>query len=256
MPAPALSVFPVPGLPQIRAGADLASIIVGAARENDLQPADDDIFAVAQKIVSKSEDCVADLGQISPSPEAIELAEKTDKDPRMVELILRESNRVVRYGPGVLIVEHRTGIVLANAGIDRSNVGDGEDTVLLLPEDADISARKLRAALQAAFGVRLGVIVTDSLGRPWRLGTTGVAIGCAGVRALNDMRGQRDLFGRVLQVAEVATADCVAGAAGLIMGEGAESVPVVLVRGLRVEDSVQNAKAILRPAEEDLFRQG
>jgi coenzyme F420-0:L-glutamate ligase/coenzyme F420-1:gamma-L-glutamate ligase len=154
----------------------------------------------------------------------------------------------------VLIVEHRLGIVLANAGIDRSNVDGDDDTVLLLPEDPDASAAALRGRLEAHFGLALGIIITDSVGRPWRVGTTGVAIGCAGVEAMNDMRGERDTFGRVLQVAEVATADCIAGAAGLIMGEGSEAIPAVICRGLGAGASDQTARNILRPDNENLFR--
>jgi coenzyme F420-0:L-glutamate ligase/coenzyme F420-1:gamma-L-glutamate ligase len=254
MPSPALSFHPVPGLPQIETGDDIAAMIGSAVQSAGLTPADGDIFAIAQKIVSKAEGRIADLGAITPTPQALDLAREADKDPRMVQLILDESNRVVRSGAGVIIVEHRTGIVLANAGIDRSNIADGEDTVLLLPRDPDASAAELRRALESHFGVRLGVIVTDSVGRPWRLGTTGIAIGCAGFEALNDQRGQQDMFGRVLQVAEVATADCLAGAAGLMMGEGAESLPVVLIKGLAAGDSDQDAKVIQRAADEDLFR--
>jgi coenzyme F420-0:L-glutamate ligase/coenzyme F420-1:gamma-L-glutamate ligase len=258
MPSPALSIHAIPGLPRIELGADLAATIAHAVQEAGLEPADDDIFAVAQKIISKAEGRTVNLSRVTPSPESIELAKQTDKDPRMVELILNESKRVVRHGHGVIIVEHRLGIVLANAGIDRSNVEGGEDTVLLLPEDPDASAEHLRHALEARFGVRLGVIVTDSVGRPWRLGTTGIAIGCAGLKALNDLRGQRDMSNRVLQVAEVATADCLAGAASLVMGEGAEAVPVVLIKGglagQSADDGKQNAKTILRPVHEDLFR--
>ena len=171
-----------------------------------------------------------------------------------MELILRESRRVVRHRPGVLIVEHRSGIVLANAGIDRSNVAGAEDTVLLLPEDPDASAMSLKKALEDRFGVRLGVVITDSVGRPWRMGTTGIAIGCAGVAALEDLRGNPDLFGRTLEVSEVATADAVAAAAGLLMGEGLEGSPAVLVRGLAAGESSQTARDVLRPIDEDLFR--
>lgn len=254
MTVPALSVYPVTGLPEIEPGADLAVSIASALRGANLQPGNGDVLAIAQKIVSKAEDRFVDLRTVTPSPAAEQLAGQTDKDPRAVELILRESRRVVRHSPGVIIVEHRLGIILANAGIDRSNVGGDEDVVLLLPEDPDVSARHLKAALEARLGVRLGIIITDSVGRPWRLGTTGIAIGCAGLTALEDLRGDKDRRGRVLQVAEVATADCTAGAAALVMGEGAEGVPVVLVRGLDAAESGQSAKTLLRPADEDLFR--
>ena len=254
MPAPAIALYPVPGLPLVDSDTDLPQVIAAAVANAGLQPENGDVIAIAQKIVSKAEGCLVHLNDISPSVEARELAEDGEKDPRLVELILRESRRVVRHNAGVIIVEHRLGIVLANAGIDRSNVAGDEDIVLVLPDDPDASATALKQALQAIFGVRLGVIITDSVGRPWRLGTTGIAIGCAGLTALTDMRGEVDMFGRVLQVAEVATADCIAGAAALIMGEGAEALPVVLVRGADTRDSDQTAKTILRPKDENLFQ--
>ena len=254
MPAPALSVYPVPGLPQIESGTDLAAIIVSALRKTRLEVRDGDVLVIAQKIVSKAEGRIADLSDVTPSPAAEALAKSADKDPRMVELILSESREVVRHSPGVIIVEHRLGIVLANAGIDRSNVRGDENTVLLLPEDPDVSASRLQQQLEATLDARLGILITDSVGRAWRLGTTGIAIGCAGLNALDDRRGQKDMFGRVLQVAEVAIADCAASAAGLVMGEGAEGIPVALVRGLRTRDSNQTAKSLLRPVDEDLFR--
>ncbi len=253
-PKPALSLFPVTGLPFIEPGCDLAALIIEHLGKNRLKPQDGDIVAIAQKIVSKAEDRLVNLKDIEPSAEARLLAYSADKDPRLTELILRESTRIVRDTPDVLIVEHRTGLVLANAGIDRSNVQGDDDTVLLLPEDPDASARRLKETLDAHFGIRLGVLITDSVGRPWRLGTTGIAIGCAGLEALNDMRGRQDLFDRVLQVAEVATADCVAGAATLLMGEGAEAVPLVLVRGLNAGESNQSAKTIVRSADDNLFQ--
>jgi len=253
MPTPALSFFPVTGLPFIASGCDLAALIIEHLGKAGLTPQDGDVLAIAQKIVSKAEGCLVDLKDIEPSAEARGLAYSTEKDPRIAELILRESTRIVRDTPTVLIVEHRLGLVLANAGIDRSNVEGDEDTVLLLPDDPDASAGRLKETLDTHFGIRLGVLITDSIGRPWRLGTTGIAIGCAGLEALNDMRGRQDLFGRVLQVAEVATADCVAGAAGLIMGEGAEAIPLVLVRGLQAGASTQSAKAIVRCADDNLF---
>lgn len=259
MPAPSLSIYPVPSLPQIQPGTDLAAAISAAVREAGLEPRNGDIFVVAQKIISKTEGRAIDLRGVTASPAATALAKRTDKDARVVELILQESNRVVRESPGVIIVEHRLGIVLANAGIDRSNVTGDEDVVLLLPEDPDASAVRLKTGLEDHLGVRLGVLITDSIGRPWRLGTTGIAIGCAGLIALQDLRGSTDLFGRVLQVAEVATADCLASAAGLIMGEGSEGIPVALISGSGVvdradEEAGQNAKTLLRPVEEDLFR--
>jgi coenzyme F420-0:L-glutamate ligase/coenzyme F420-1:gamma-L-glutamate ligase len=173
----------------------------------------------------------------------------------VVELILRESRTVIRVSSGVIITEHNTGVILANAGIDRSNLEGSDDAALLLPEDPDASAARLRDQLQQEFGVRLGILVTDSIGRPWRLGTVGTAIGCAGVLALNDLRGQADLFGRQLQVSEVAVADSLAAAAVLLMGEAAEGTPLVLIRGgADTTDRGQTARTALRPADEDLFR--
>jgi len=254
MPAPAIALYPVPGLPLVDADTDLAAVIATAVSESGLQPQNGDVIAVAQKIVSKAEGCLVNLNDITPSAEARELVRGGEKDARLAELILRESRRVVRHNADVIIVEHRLGIVLANAGIDRSNVTGDEEIVLVLPEDPDASAALLKRSLEEFFGVRLGVIITDSVGRPWRLGTTGIAIGCAGLTTLTDMRGQVDMFGRVLQVAEVATADCIAGAAALIMGEGAEAMPVVLIRGVDARDSHQNARTILRAEKENLFQ--
>jgi len=254
MSTPALSFFPIPGIPQIEPGADLAAVLIEHITAAGLTLETGDVVTIAQKIVSKAEDRFVDLNDIEPSAQASSLAYAREKDPRLAELILRESTRIVRDTPLVLIVEHRLGIVLANAGIDRSNVDGDDDTVLLLPEDPDASAAALRGRLEAHFGLALGIIITDSVGRPWRVGTTGVAIGCAGVEAMNDMRGERDTFGRVLQVAEVATADCIAGAAGLIMGEGSEALPAVICRGLGAGASDQTARNILRPDHENLFR--
>lgn len=257
MPDPALALFVLPDIPLVCAGDDLAVIIVTAVRKMGITPRSGDIFAVAQKIVSKAEGRTVSLHDVEVSPRARVLAEKTHKDPRAVQLILDESCRVVRERPGVIIAEHRLGLVLANAGIDRSNVAGDEDTVLLLPENPDTSAAVLRTALEAAFDVRVGVIITDSFGRPWRLGTTGVAIGCAGVTALDDRRGMRDMFGRTMQVAEVAVADGIAAAAGLLMGEGDERSPIVLIRYARnagTGDREQTAADVIRPGHEDLFR--
>lgn len=254
MPANALTFYPVPGIPEIEPGADLAAIIAETIDRAGPEPRNGDIITVAQKIVSKAEGRLVDLNDITASPEALALVYSGEKDPRLAEVILGESRRIVRDTPTVLIVEHRSGIVLANAGVDRSNVRGDDEMVLLLPEDADASAAALKRRLDEHFGKALGVLITDSLGRPWRKGTTGTAIGCAGVETMNDMRGDRDMFGRILQVAEVATADCIAGAAGLIMGEGDAAMPVVIVRGVDAGTSAQTARDILRPTEEDLFR--
>lgn len=254
MRSPALSLFPLPDLPIVQPGDDLAALISASLRAANLHLQAGDILAVTQKIVSKAEGRLRRLGEISPSPQARDLAERSGKDPRLVELILEESRAVLRCRPNLLIVEHRLGIVLANAGIDRSNVTGDDDTVLLLPLDPDASAKALRERLEAAFGVRLGIIITDSVGRAWRMGTVGIAVGVAGVPAWHDLRGRRDLFGRLLQVSEIAPADSLAAAAVLMMGEAAESTPVVLVRGWPDVESTQPASAAVRPTQDDLFR--
>jgi coenzyme F420-0:L-glutamate ligase/coenzyme F420-1:gamma-L-glutamate ligase len=254
MPSPALSLFPLPGLPVVQSGDDLAELIVAALRAADLRPQAGDILAVTQKIVSKAEGRVRRLAQVMPSARALELAGQSGKDPRLVELILEESNEVLRCRSNVLIVEHRLGFVIANAGIDRSNVAGGDDTVLLLPLDPDASAARLRERLAAAFGVKIGVIITDSVGRAWRMGTVGIAIGAAGVSAFQDLRGRTDLFGRALQVSEIAPADSLAAAAVLVMGEAAENTPVALLRGYALTETAQPAGAVLRPRRDDMFR--
>ncbi|MFQ5634701.1 MAG: coenzyme F420-0:L-glutamate ligase [Gammaproteobacteria bacterium] len=254
MPEPALSLFPIPGVPEVEPGMDIATVLFECIDAAGLEPRDGDVVAVAQKIVSKAEGRFVNLDEVTPSAEARALAYARGNDARLATVILNESRRVVRDTPAVIIVEHRSGIVLATAGIDRSNVTGDENTVLLLPADADASAAALKQRFDERFGAALGVLITDSVGRPWRQGTTGIAIGCSGIAVLNDLRGQRDMFGRVLQVAEVATADCIAGAASLIMGEGADAIPAILVRGAVAGASSQSAREILRPPAEDLFR--
>ena len=249
-----LSFLPVPGLPRVQPGDDLAALIGAALAVAGITLGDGDLLAVTQKIVSKAEGRLRRLDAVVPSARARELAAGTAKDPRLVELILEESRGVVRTRRDLIITEHRLGLVLANAGIDRSNVDDGEETVLLLPEDPDASARRLRAELVATSGARIGVIITDSLGRAWRKGTVGVAIGTAGVAPFVDLRGRTDLNGRALQVSEIAPADSLAAAAVLLMGEAAEGTPVVLIRGAALDASDAPASAVLRPAADDLFR--
>jgi coenzyme F420-0:L-glutamate ligase/coenzyme F420-1:gamma-L-glutamate ligase len=252
----ALSFEPVPGLPLVAPGDDLAALVATALRDTGHVPRPGDVVAIAQKVVSKAEGRLVDLRTVTPSGEARALAARADKDPRVTELILRESRRIVRVARGVIIAEHNAGTILANAGIDRSNVSGDEEHALLLPVDADASARSLRSALEREFGVILGVIITDSIGRAWRLGTVGHAIGAAGVTAVLDLRGRGDLFGRQLQVSEVAVADSVAAAAVLAMGEAAEGTPVVLVRGVPPATGAADggAAAVLRNPDEDLFR--
>jgi coenzyme F420-0:L-glutamate ligase / coenzyme F420-1:gamma-L-glutamate ligase len=244
------------GIKLIEPGNDLGAITVAALQANGLVPEEGDVLVVAQKIVSKAEGRYVDIASVQASERAISLAAEVDKDPRFVEVVLSEAKRVVRYRPGLLIVEHRLGFVMANAGIDHSNVAaeDGVERVLLLPVDPDGSAHALRQHLMNAFGVGIGVIVSDSFGRAWRKGTVGVALGAAGLPALIDLRGHPDLFGRELLVTETGFADEIAAAAGLLMGQADEAVPIVLVRGLGWSAPDQPAAALVRPAEHDLFR--
>jgi len=246
----------LPGIPEIRPGDDLADIIATALDAMRLTLKPHYILIVAQKIVSKAEDRFVDLSEITPSSRARDLAARAEKDPRLVEVILRESDEVVRYKPGVIVVAHRLGFVMANAGIDRSNLGpdDGREVVLLLPEDPDASAAELRRRLEARYDVPLGVVVSDSFGRAWRNGVVNVALGTAGLPALVDARGSPDRDGRTLNVTQVAFADALAAAAGLVMGEGNEGCPVVHVRGAARATPDVTAAALIRPREEDLFR--
>ncbi|MDP6565871.1 MAG: coenzyme F420-0:L-glutamate ligase [Alphaproteobacteria bacterium] len=251
-----LQLIALPDLPMVRPGDDLADLILQGVAGAGETLRDDDVLVVAQKIVSKANGRIVDLRGITPSEQATALAAEVDKDPRLIELILAESTEVVAKRPGVIVVAHRLGIVLANAGIDASNVeqeGDSEH-VLLLPEDPDADCRALCQALRDRLGVALAVVINDSVGRAWRNGTMGLAIGSAGLPALWDLRGEPDLYGRELQVSEVGLADQLASAASLLQGEGSQGQPVVLVRGLRFPGSDQGAGALLRPAEQDMFR--
>jgi coenzyme F420-0:L-glutamate ligase / coenzyme F420-1:gamma-L-glutamate ligase len=252
-----LEVIALKGLPLIRPGDDLVELIASALERNGVAPRTGDVLVVAQKIVSKAEGRVIDLATVEPSAEALALAADVDKDPRLVEVILSESVRVVRAARrGVLIVEHRLGFIMANAGVDQSNVApaDGAHRVLLLPENPDRSAETLRRGLEAATGVDVAVVINDSFGRPWRQGTMGVAIGVAGLPAVVDLRGQPDLFGRKLEVSVIGFADEVAAAASLLMGQADEALPVVLIRGLSWSVPQSTAASLVRPPHEDLFR--
>ena len=231
----------------VQAGDDLAAQLSAAMARAGLAPEPGDVLAIAQKIVSKAEGRSIALASVAPSQAARDLAAQTGKDARLVELILSESERVVRARPNLIIVKHRLGFVMANAGIDQSNVGE-DGQALLLPRDPDASA----AALAARLG--LPVVITDSFGRAWRRGTVGVAIGAAGLPALQDLRGRPDLFGRTLLVSITGFADEIAAAAGLVMGQGAEGIPAVLLRGLAWSGAVNPAAELLRPAQEDLFQ--
>jgi coenzyme F420-0:L-glutamate ligase/coenzyme F420-1:gamma-L-glutamate ligase len=252
-----VSFTALPGIGEVAPGADLAAIAADALVRAGTTIRPRDVLVVAQKIVSKAEDRHVRLASVVPSARALQLAAATGKDPRLVQLVLDESSEVLRVARNVLIVRHRRGFVMANAGIDRSNVGPaaaGDERVLLLPVDPDASASRLRDALHVRFGVAPGVIVSDSFGRPWRNGTTNVALGSAGLPSLLDRRGELDRDGRMLEVTQVACADALAAGAGLVMGEGAEGTPMVLVHGWSANGLARDASALIRPVAEDLFR--
>jgi coenzyme F420-0:L-glutamate ligase/coenzyme F420-1:gamma-L-glutamate ligase len=247
-----LSLFVIPGLPDIREGDDLPELIVKAARNAGTRFASGDVIVIAQKIVSKSEGRTEHLSTVKPSAEATSIAQTMQNDPRLIEIVLRESRRIVRQGPRALVVETHRGFVCANAGVDRSNV-PGDDAVTLLPRDPDGSALLLAEALRKHTGKHLAVVISDTFGRPWRLGLTNVAIGAAGVPVLLDLRGTQDRSGKPLHATILAVADELAAAAGLLMGKAA-GTPVVVIRGYRYRRVQQPAARIIRPASEDLFR--
>lgn len=253
-----LILTPLTGLPLVEPGDRLDELILEAIEGAGISLADGDILVLAQKIVSKAEGRLVNLARVVPSPRAVELAGQVEKDPRLVDLILKESREVLRTRPGAIIVEHRLGFVCANAGIDHSNVkGEGsevEEWVLLLPEDPDRSAETLRRQLEMGSGARLGVLIIDSHGRAWRNGTVGVAIGLSGLPGLVDLRGQPDLFGYQLRITQVGAADELAAAASLLMGQAAESTPVVHARGFPYPLREASLGELLRPKELDLFR--
>ncbi len=251
-----LTITTLGGIPQVQPGDDLCALLIAALKGSGATPRSRDIVVVTSKIVSKAEGRFVDLATLEPSERARELAQITRKDARLVEAILRETVEVIRAKPNVLIVATRHGLILANAGIDQSNLGadDHGRRVLLLPEAPDKSAQQIKQRLDAHFQADIGVIVSDSVGRPWRLGTVGIAIGAAGVPSLWDRRGEKDLSGRPLEVTEVAFADAVAAMAVLAMGEAAEGRPAALVRGLDWSAEVRPAAALVRPKPEDLFR--
>ena len=249
-----LRLVPLPGIPEVKRGDTLSDLLLAATLHAGISLQAGDILVLAQKIVSKAEGRVVQLASVTPSEHAHSLASVAGKDPRIVELMLRESTKVLRVKPGIIIVEHRLGFVMANAGIDQSNVPGGDDAVLLLPQDPDASARNLRDELRAATGVEVGVLIIDSFGRAWRNGVTGTAIGVAGVPALIDLRGNKDREGRTLKVTQVAAADELAAAASLVMGQADEGTPAVLVRGFPYASRDSAVKELLRPEAEDLFR--
>jgi coenzyme F420-0:L-glutamate ligase / coenzyme F420-1:gamma-L-glutamate ligase len=256
MPNPRpIQVLPIYHIPEIRPNDNLPRIFVTAARKSNLTFQQNDILVLAQKIVSKSENRLIDLSTIVPSQRAIDLAAASDdrsrKDPRLIEIILRESRRIVREHP-VLIVETPHGFVCANAGIDQSNI-PGENVVSLLPQNPDASAKKIAQALKKLTRKKIAVIISDTFGRPWRLGLTNVAIGCYGVMPLVDLRGTRDVHGKPLHATIIATADELAAAAGLAMPKGA-STPAILIRNYKFKASSAPAVTIIRPPELDLFK--
>jgi coenzyme F420-0:L-glutamate ligase/coenzyme F420-1:gamma-L-glutamate ligase len=253
-----LILSPLQKIPMVQPGDDLPGLILAAMAQEGITLQNDDILVIAQKIVSKAEGRLVRLRDVTPSKDAVKLAAETEKDPRFVELVLRESSAVLRYRPGTLIVKHRLGFVCANAGIDHSNVmaeeGSEPDAMLLLPEDPDRSAEQIRLSLCQQTGLeRLGVMIIDSHGRAWRRGTVGITIGLAGVPGLVDMRGKPDLFGYQLRVTEVAAADELAAAASLMMGQAAEGRPVVHVRGFPFPLREGHLNELIRPKELDLF---
>jgi coenzyme F420-0:L-glutamate ligase/coenzyme F420-1:gamma-L-glutamate ligase len=253
--AGSLTIVGLAGIPLVKRGDDLCALAVDGFAASGLDPQDGDVLVVAQKIVSKSEGRTVDVTTVEPSAAAIALASEVEKDPRFVEVVLSESRRVVRHRPNLLIVEHRLGFVMANAGIDHSNVSpEGDSTVLLLPVDPDGSAEALRHQLAKRYNKRIAVIISDSFGRPWRKGTVGVAIGAAGLPAVIDWRGHPDLFGRPLLVTETGFADEIAAAASLMQGQADEATPMVLVRGLSWTAPEALGAALVRPPEHDLFR--
>ncbi len=253
-----LVLTPLLEIPLIKPGSNLTDILLDSLEKTDIQLQDGDILVLAQKIVSKAENRFVNLHDVKPTKLAYELEQKTEKDARLIELILQESKCVLRTRPGTIIVEHRLGFVCANAGIDHSNVaGEGkekEEWVLLLPENPDLSAQNLRQDLKKKTGITLGILIIDSHGRAWRTGTVGVAIGIAGIPGLVDLRGRKDLFDYKLRITQVGAADELAAAASLITGQAAEGTPVVHVRGFPYPLREGSLQELIRPKEFDLFR--
>ncbi len=253
-----LCLTPLTDVPLIKAGDDLAEITLSRLKSLDIELQDGDVLVFAQKVVSKAENRWVNLSSVIPSAFSSEVAEQSGKDPRLIELMLGESKKILRMRPGTIIVEHRLGFICANAGIDHSNVSglssETDEWVLLLPRDPDGSAQKLRAKFEDASGVSIGVIIIDSHGRAWRLGTVGITIGSAGVPGLVNLRGQPDLFGRELLTTEVGAADELAAAASLIMGQADEGTPIVHVKGFPYKLRDTRTREVFRPIDQDLFR--
>lgn len=257
MSARRLTLSTIDGIPLVKPGDDLVSLLLHALSSSGDSLEDGDILVIAQKIFSKAQDRYVSIADVTPSAEAERLAIEVDKDPRIVELILSESSEVVRHRAGVMIVAHKLGFVMANAGIDASNVAEGgedDDRVLLLPVDPDGDCARMRAEIKDRTGVEVAVIMNDSVGRAWRSGTAGIAIGVAGMPAVLDLRGDIDLFGRELKVSIVGIADELAAAASILQGQAAEGAPAVVIRGYAVEGEHTTGQALIRDKDEDLFR--
>ena len=251
-----LQLIAIEGIPLIEPGDNLAKIIIKAVKEQKIKLKSRDILVIAQKIVSKSENRYAYLKEVIPSSEAFRIAKKTEKDPKLVQLILNESARVIRYKKGLMVVENKLGFVHANAGIDKSNIEINNDNpkVLLLPKNPDGSALSIKKGIFRKIDLNLGIIINDSSGRAWRKGIVGIAIGSSGVEALSDLRGKKDLYGNTLEITEVGKADEIASAASLLMGQADEGFPVILVKGITASNEVSDVKSLLRDQSEDLFR--
>jgi coenzyme F420-0:L-glutamate ligase/coenzyme F420-1:gamma-L-glutamate ligase len=253
-PPPDIRLYGLPGIPNVQAGDDLGQFIREALDRAELRLRDGDVLVVTQKIVSKAEGRAILLKEIEPSPWARQLATTTGKDARLVEVILRESRSIIRQRGPVLITETHHGWICANAGVDRSNVGGEGEIALPLPEDPDASAQRLREGLRETTGADVAVIISDTHGRPWREGTVNLALGVAGMRPIDDLRGRSDMFGYTMRVTTVARADELAAAAGLVTGQAAEGLPVVLIRGADYPRGEGRATEVQRPVEKDLFR--
>ncbi|MEC7865985.1 MAG: coenzyme F420-0:L-glutamate ligase [Pseudomonadota bacterium] len=251
-----LELLAIENIPLIEPGDDLVSILIQTIKEEKIKLRRGDILVIAQKVVSKSENRYVYLNDVTPSSEAIRIAKNSDKDPKLVQLILNESVKVIRQGRGVIVVENKLGFIHANAGIDKSNIESDTDNpkVLLLPKDPDNSALKIKEEIFRQTELKVGIIINDSSGRAWRKGIVGIAIGSSGVEVLLNLRGQKDLYGNALEITEVGRVDEIASAASLLMGQANEGLPVIIVRGIPETSKVNNVKSILRDKSEDLFR--
>jgi len=251
---PSFSAYAIPDIPIIKAGDDILSIALDKIKQADLTLQANDVLVISSKILSKAEGKRIELDTVTPSDEAIQLAGETGKDPRLVELILRDSVMVSRKRMGVLVTQHRLGFVSANSGIDQSNVQDGDNSVLILPTDPDKTAQEFHSRITEQLGVHVGIVISDTHGRPFRIGNIGVAIGVAGLPAVKDLRGRKDLFGRTLEISQQAYADLVASAAHLLCGEADEGYPVILLRGVDIAPPHGQAQDMNRLPENDLYR--